>query len=242
MIAMMWLSGVIASALGISVGGGLAWFMNRIHGSVVFLYSLCGGLIIGLLLIEMIPKSIQLGGWVMLLLGTATGIILYLCIHRVINMIILVTATQQKVLLLRTGVLLTISIAMHNFPVGLALGAAYGTEIGNALLLTILLHNIPEGVIIFTPLFLAGYGFFTWLVISAVLTVPVAIGSLLGLFITAEVPLLFAFMINLAISMIFMVAVREIVWEAMKKTSIWYCLLVGLFGITMVYMYFTLIS
>ncbi|WP_339215088.1 ZIP family metal transporter [Ornithinibacillus sp. FSL M8-0202] len=241
-MAFIWLSGVIASALGISAGGGLAWFMKRIHGSVSFLYSLCGGLIIGLLFIEMIPKSIQLGGWVIFALGTATGVILYLCIHRVINMITLVTNTQRKVLLLRTGVLLTISIAMHNFPVGLALGAAIGTEIGKPMLLTILLHNIPEGVIIFTPLFLAGYGFFTWLVITAVLTVPVAIGSLLGLFITAEVPFLFAFMINLAISMIFIVAVKEMVWEAMKKSSIWYGLLVSLFGITLVYMYFTFIN
>ncbi|MEM5613722.1 hypothetical protein AAHB43_03255 [Staphylococcus pseudintermedius] len=57
----------LASALGIGVGGGLAWIMEGFQSGHGFIYSLCAGLIIGLLFFEMIPESIELGGWVILL-------------------------------------------------------------------------------------------------------------------------------------------------------------------------------
>ena len=117
------------------------------HG---FIYSLCAGLIIGLLFFEMIPESIELGGWVILLGGIAIGLVLFQSIHLLIDKITIITNSHQKDIFVRSGVLLTTSIAIHNFPVGIALGSTIGTSMGNFMLTTLFLHNIPEGIIIFS--------------------------------------------------------------------------------------------
>ena len=49
----------LASALVIGVGGGLAWIMEGFQSGHGFIYSLCAGLIIGLLFFEMIPESMN---------------------------------------------------------------------------------------------------------------------------------------------------------------------------------------
>ena len=48
----------LASALGIGVGGGLAWIMEGFQSGHGFIYS-CAGLIIGLLFFEMIRKVLN---------------------------------------------------------------------------------------------------------------------------------------------------------------------------------------
>lgn len=55
--------------------------------------------------------------------------------------------------------LFVMAIAIHNFPEGIAAGVGFGTEnIGNAITvaLGIALQNIPEGMIIVSPLIMAG--------------------------------------------------------------------------------------
>lgn len=237
-----WLIGAFASALGIGVGGGLAWIMKGFQRGFVFIYSLCGGLIMGLLFLEMIPESIELGGWAVLAFGVVAGLLLFIYIHRFMDKITIITDSHQKDIFVRSGVLLTISIAIHNFPVGIALGPTIGTEIGSLMLTTLVLHNIPEGIIIFTPLFLAGFGFFTWILFTTVIAIPIAIGSLLGQVFDIGMPFLFAFMINLAISVIFMVTVKEIFGEAVKKSSALYCSINGMLGFGIIYLYLTFLS
>lgn len=56
--------------------------------------------------------------------------------------------------MLRTGIIMAIAIALHNFPEGLAIGAAGSAETagGIAVALTIALHNVPEGMSVAAPL------------------------------------------------------------------------------------------
>ena len=60
--------------------------------------------------------------------------------------------------MLQTGVLLTIGIAIHNLPEGIAVGAGYMYEpkFGFFIALAILLHNIPEGIATALPLCKSG--------------------------------------------------------------------------------------
>src|SRR5699024_5811259 len=234
--------GAFASAFGIGVGGGLAWIMKGVQQGFNFIYSLCAGLIMGLLFFEMIPESIELGGWTILAFGIVAGLLLFIFIHRFMDKITIITDSHQKDIFVRSGVLLTISIAIHNFPVGIALGPTIGTDIGSLMLTTLVLHNIPEGIIIFTPLFLAGFGFLTWVLITTFIAIPIAAGSWLGHFFDIGVPSLLAFMINLAIAVIFMVALKEIFGEAIKHSSVLYCSVIGLFGFGIVYLYLTFLN
>ncbi|WP_188453370.1 ZIP family metal transporter [Virgibacillus oceani] len=237
-----WMIGAFASAIGIGVGGGLAWIMKGVQRGFNFIYSLCVGLIMGLLFLEMIPESIELGGWIVLVFGTVAGILLFMYIHHLMGKITIITDSHQKDIFVRSGVLLTMSIAIHNFPVGIALGPTIGTDIGNLMLTTLVLHNIPEGIIVFTPLFLAGFGFLTWILFTTVIATPIAIGSLFGRFFDVGMPLSLAFMINLAIAVIFMVAIKEIFGEAVKNSSALYCSIIGIFGFGIIYIYLSFLN
>ncbi|WP_235000444.1 ZIP family metal transporter [Virgibacillus dakarensis] len=237
-----WMVGAFASAIGIGVGGGLAWIMKRFQRGYNFIYSVCAGLIIGLLFLEMIPESIALGGWVVLAFGFAVGLLLFMYIHRTMDQITIITDSHQKDIFIRSGVLLALSIAVHNFPVGIALGPTIGTDIGSIMLTTLVLHNIPEGIIIFTPLFLAGFGFLTWIFLTTLITIPIAAGSLLGQFFEIGMPFLLAFMINVAIAVIFMVAIKEIFGEAVKNASGVHCSINGLLGFGIIYLYLTFLN
>ncbi|GAB3807569.1 ZIP family metal transporter [Virgibacillus kimchii] len=236
-MAATWIISVFASALGISVGGGIAWILKGLQRGYGFIYSLCAGLIVGLLFLEMIPESIELGGWVNLAIGITIGLVLFQFIHLLMDKITIITASHQKDIFVRSGVLLTFSIALHNFPVGITLGSTLGTEIGELMLTTLVLHKIPEGIIVFTPLFLAGFGILTYVFITVVITLPIALGALLGQLFNIEFPSLLAFMINLSIAIIFMVAVKEIFEEAVRNSTLLYSLVIGLFGFGIIYLY-----
>jgi zinc transporter, ZIP family len=60
--------------------------------------------------------------------------------------------------LLRTGILLTIGITIHNIPEGVAVGAGYmhAPEFGMFIAMAIMLHNIPEGIATALPLCKSG--------------------------------------------------------------------------------------
>ena len=49
--------------------------------------------------------------------------------------------------LLKTGIIVSIGLALHNFPEGLAIGSGFGASLtlGYSLAVAICLHDIPEG-------------------------------------------------------------------------------------------------
>ncbi|WP_188455055.1 ZIP family metal transporter [Virgibacillus oceani] len=235
-----WIVGTAASGIGIGAGGGLAWILKKIKHNFTFIYSLSTGLIMGLLFLEMLPESIEMGGWFILVCGLAAGIALFYFIHYCLDKITIITGSKQKDIFVRAGLLLTVSIALHNFPVGLALGSTMGTDIGGTLLATLILHNVPEGIIIFTPLFLAGFGFLTWVLFTVLMTVPIAMGAAFGQYVGIIVPWLLACIVNLAIAIIFMIAVKELFLLAVKHSSIAYSSAVGTLGFGIIFIYFTI--
>ena len=63
------------------------------HG---FIYSLCRPYN-WLIIFEMIPESIELGGWVILLGGIAIGLVLFQSIHLLMDKITIITNSHQKI-------------------------------------------------------------------------------------------------------------------------------------------------
>lgn len=62
--------------------------------------------------------------------------------------------TKSTNSLLKTGIIVSIGLALHNFPEGLAIGSGFGAslKLGYSLALAILLHDIPEGVSMAVPM------------------------------------------------------------------------------------------
>ena len=66
--------------------------------------------------------------------------------------------TEEQGKLMRTGMLVALGIAIHNFPEGIVVAAGYGhaAELGILVALMICFHNIPEGIATVSPLIQAG--------------------------------------------------------------------------------------
>ncbi len=64
---------------------------------------------------------------------------------------------QKDPRLLRTGVLMALAIAIHNFPEGLAtfMAAMADPKLGISIAVAIAIHNIPEGISVSVPIFYA---------------------------------------------------------------------------------------
>jgi len=56
--------------------------------------------------------------------------------------------------LLKTGIIVAIGLAIHNFPEGLAIGSGFGASIklGLSLAIAICFHDIPEGISMAVPM------------------------------------------------------------------------------------------
>ena len=88
--------------------------------------------------------------------------------------------------ILKTGIIIGIGLAIHNFPEGLAIGSGFGvsTALGITLALTIAFHDIPEGISMALPMKTGGIS--TWKVIfytflSGVTTgIGAGVGKLIG--------------------------------------------------------------
>ena len=236
-MAFAWLIGFCATTVGLGVGGGIAWFLRGFQRSLATIYALCGGLIAGLIGFEIAPEAIQLGDWIIFTLGVLSGVLLFELLHKAFHH----KVNQGKGLFLHTGLLLIVGISLHNLPMGFIFGSTSHSMIGASILPALILHNIPEGIILFTPLFLFGIGFYHVVWISIIVAFPVAVGAFFGSVIGMDNPLVVSFFISLAIGTILMITIREILAESTRHSSMLYCLLIALMGSALIGIYFELI-
>ncbi len=146
--------------------------------------------------------------------------------------------------LMKVGIFTALAIGIHNFPEGIAtfMSAIHDPSVGIAIAIAIAIHNIPEGIAMFVPLFLAGLRFKTFLFIICFVSLPVAIGAIIGNFIGMQYPLLWSFIISIALGIIVVVTMKEIFMEAVKHSSFSYAISLFIIGILAIWMYIKFIS
>jgi ZIP family zinc transporter len=217
----VWFIGFIATFFGVGIGGVLSYFINGFKKSMGTIYAVCAGLILGLVSFGIAPEAIALGNWIVLSSGFIVGVFLFKMIHAMLKI------RLHKRPDLQSGLLLTIIISFHNFPIGIILGASEESDLGTSLLPTLVLHNIPEGMILFTLLFIAGFRFLRLLLLSFIVAVPVAVGAIIGEMIGTQNTHLWAFLMSLTVGTIYMVTVKEILPESVKHSSNAYSIFVA---------------
>jgi len=207
---------------GIALGGivayGLGKYFERISG---LLLACSAGVILSLLTFELLPESISTGGLIATGLGIILGIILIIRLELFFHKVVIITDNPSKSMYIRSGILLAIGVAIHNFPVGFAMGTALtnSENIGLDLAITMLLHNFPEGFAILLPLALSGLSFTSIPLTASIVALPAAIGSFLGSSLGIINPKLLSIFLGIAIGTIFMVTWHEILGQAIKRTE-----------------------
>ncbi|SES82486.1 zinc transporter, ZIP family [Natronincola peptidivorans] len=179
------LIGLMVGMIGTGLGGSMAFLLK--NPSKRFLSGIIGlssGLMVAIVTFELIPEAFMLGGTIQIAVGIAIGAFLASYLD------IMISHLYKKSLygkpgFIKTGVLLGVGIALHNFPEGLAIGSGFVAQsrLGVGLAIVIALHNMPEGLAMVTPMRVGGYSSTKAFLLTLAAGAPMGLGAFVGAFI-----------------------------------------------------------
>lgn len=181
--------GTCAGIAGTGLGGALAFALKnpgKRYLSTVLGFS--AGLMIAVVCFDLLPRSIETGGLTYGLSGALIGVVALALLQELLDRVRSKAmsgrgrAAIRKKDYIKTGILLGIGIALHNFPEGLAIGTGFTAlqTYGAGLSIVIALHDIPEGIAMATPMRMGGMKK-RGVILSALLAgIPTGIGALMG--------------------------------------------------------------
>lgn len=169
------LYGTVAGVLGTGIGAAIAYITKK--GGNRFLSSMleyCAGLMITVVLLDLLPEAFNHAGLIPVLISVIAGLALMFFAEYIIN--------RKHKSYKNMGIVMALGIGIHNFPEGLAIGAGFDTSfvLGMSLLITIMLHDIPEGISMAIPLKLGGTSMNRAVFIACLSGLPMGFGALFG--------------------------------------------------------------
>lgn len=180
---------IIASSITVLTNGlgGLPFvFLKDFPEKIVQLaWALSGGLMLSASVFNLIIPGLDYGGYISVAVGIFLGVLLMVATSQWLDgrEISIEGFTGDGA---RRMVLVLVTLFVHSFPEGLAIGVAYGSgEAGLGLLLAvaIAIHNIPEGMAVSLPLRAAGVSGWRcvgWAIVSGVPQVLAAVPAYLA--------------------------------------------------------------
>lgn len=103
---------------------------------------------------ELIPEALEIANLIVVILGIVLGIIMMIICDIFVDKKFNKNTKTAKNSLLKTGIIVSIGLAIHNFPEGLAIGSGFEASIklGLSLAIAICFHDIPEGISMAVPM------------------------------------------------------------------------------------------
>lgn len=184
------LLGLFFGTFGTTLGGIIGIkFKNPSNKFLSFILSLSSGLMTAIVSFDMIPEALRIAPISNIIIGVTLGIICMIICNIIVDKkfhkesrVIKELSLENKADLLRTGIITSIGLALHNFPEGLAIGSSFGASLtlGYSLAIAICIHDIPEGISMAVPMKNGGMNtkrVLYYVVLSGVTT---GIGAFLG--------------------------------------------------------------
>ena len=140
--------GLISGCLGALLGGVIGLVINsnskKTYASIL---EFTAGLMLAVVCFTLIPEAMQISNISICIIGYLIGIFIMVILDKIITIkeTDIFDMPSNKGYML--GIMVAISIAIHNFPEGLAIGSGYevSTALGLSLFIAIAFHDIPEG-------------------------------------------------------------------------------------------------
>lgn len=179
--------GLISGIAGTGIGALLALSFNKINNRLLsFILEFSGGSMTAVVCFELIPEALALGGTLFTFIGIFLGIIVIMIIESIIRQLEFfkksLIRNNNAGSLLKTGILMSIGIALHNFPEGFAVGSGFQASItlGTTLTFVIIMHDIPEGIAMALPMISGGFSKGKAFFYTLLSGLPMGIGALFG--------------------------------------------------------------
>ncbi len=141
--------------------GGLLGIIIKKHSNkfLSFILSFASGLMMAVICFDLIPEALEISPLPYVIIGILIGISAMifcdLLVEKKFNANSITNKKQTtKSTLLKTGIIVSIGLAIHNFPEGLAIGSGFDASmrLGLSLALAICLHDVPEGISMAIPM------------------------------------------------------------------------------------------
>lgn len=180
--------GLFFGTFGTTIGGILGVVLKKDSNKFLsFILSLASGLMTAIVCFDLIPEALGISPVLSVLFGIILGIVLMIiCDKTVEKKFKNVKINDKKGRLLRTGIVVSIGLAIHNFPEGLAIGSGFEASLtlGYSLAIAIAMHDIPEGISMAVPMKNGGINPFKvifYVILSGVTTgIGAFFGALIG--------------------------------------------------------------
>jgi len=147
------LIGLFFGTFGTTLGGLIGIkFKNTSNKFLSFILAFASGLMIAIVCFELVPEAMQIASLSTVLLGIVIGIITMIFCDILVDKKFGKSSASNS--LLKTGIIVSIGLAIHNFPEGLAIGSGFeaSLKLGLSLAIAICFHDIPEGISMAVPM------------------------------------------------------------------------------------------
>ena len=185
--------GLFFGTIGTTIGGIIGCSLKSQSDKFLsFILSFAAGLMMAVICFDLIPEALGLSQITEVIIGIVLGIIVMifcdLIVDKIFSKKIVLNQDTNKVSnnLLKTGIIVSIGLAIHNIPEGLAIGSGFeaSLKLGFSLAIAICFHDIPEGISMALPMKNGGmkaYKIMFYVILSGIATgVGALIGSIVG--------------------------------------------------------------
>lgn len=177
------LIGLFSGVIGTTIGGliGIS-FRNTSKKLLSFILEIASGLMTAIICFDLIPESLHITNITITLIGIILGVFLMFGCNKFIIKYSKKKPALHDNALLKTGLIISLGLSIHNLPEGLAIGAGFesSTLLGIKLAIAIALHDIPEGISISLPLNTSGISKIKAIIITFISGISTGIGALIG--------------------------------------------------------------
>ena len=179
------LLGLFFGTFGTTIGGIIGvTFKNPSNKFLSFILQFAAGLMLAIICFDLIPEALEVSNlsstFIGIFIGVAAMIVCDNLVKKIYNKKGKSKSTTNS--LLKTGIIVGIGLAIHNFPEGLAIGSGFESSIklGFSLALAIALHDIPEGISMSVPMKNGGMSKFKAVILTLLSGVTTGIGAFFG--------------------------------------------------------------
>lgn len=180
--------GFLCGMVGTGLGGLLTMLLkNPTKRFMSVLLGFTSGIMLSVVCFDLLPEAFKLGSVWMSFIGMSIGVGLILLIDELMPSELSISKNARNgggisYGFIKSGILLGIGIAIHNFPEGLAVGSGFAANdsLGLGLAIVIGLHDMPEGVAMAAPLRMGGINKFKILLYTILAGIPMGLGSFIG--------------------------------------------------------------
>jgi ZIP family zinc transporter len=176
--------GLISGITGTGIGGLIAFFVgknlsNRLLSTIL---EFSAGLMTSVVCFELVPEAVEIAGLNLTIIGVLSGILMIIVIDDCVKHLNVVKNAEGNGNLLRAGILVSIGLALHNFPEGFAVGSGFEASmtLGMTLTAIIVIHDIPEGIAMALPMKVGGFSAVKAFTLTVLSGVPMGFGALIG--------------------------------------------------------------